>query len=59
MFFLVVEKSDRASKARQVSQRVLAYEPGLGDLHKLNAPANFFEVKLMFVVVVFLVMFNC
>ena len=48
-FFLVEERSDGASEARQVSQPVRACEPGLGDLPKLTAPAYFFGVKLMFV----------
>ena len=48
-FFLVEERSDRASEAGQVSQPVRACEPGLGDLSKPTAPAYFLGVKLMFV----------
>ena len=46
MFFLVEERSDRASEAGQVSQPVQACEPGLGDLSKLTAPAYFFGGKV-------------
>ena len=52
MFFLVEERRDGASEAGQVSGPVRACEPGLGDLSKLNAPAYFFGVMLMFVGVV-------
>ena len=52
MFFLVEEQSDGASEAVKVSQPVRAFEPGLGDLSKLTAPAYLFGVKLMFVSVI-------
>ena len=49
VFFLEEERSDRASKAGQVSQPVQACKLGLGDLSKLTTPAYYFGVKLMFV----------
>ena len=48
-FFLVEERSDRASEAWQVSQPVRACKTGLGDLSKPTAPAYYFGVKLMLV----------
>ena len=47
--FLVEEQNDGASKAGQVSQPVLACEPGLGDLSKPTATAFY---QLMFFVLV-------